>query len=57
MRPGKYHYEYAVFTDNLCWGRMYLGKGRTRSEAQFIGRWANKGVFIIKKQRVYDKQG
>ena len=56
MKTGTYHYEYAAFTDNLCYGRMLLGSARTRTAANAIGQWANKGVFIIKKYRVYDKQ-
>ena len=53
----KYHYEYAAYTDNLCYGRMLLGKGRTRSETLAIGQWANKGVFTIEKYRVYESNG
>lgn len=52
---GKYHYEWYVYTDNLCWGRMFLGKSTSKSEAETIGINANKGVFIFKKQRTYNK--
>lgn len=53
MTQRKYHYEYAVFTDNLCYGRMPIGNARTRTEAEAIGQWAGMGVFIIEKHRVY----
>lgn len=52
----KYHYEYAAYTDNLCYGRVFLGRGRTHSEAYQIGLAANKGVFVVEKIRVYDKR-
>lgn len=50
-----YHYEYFVYTDNLCYGRMFLGKDRSKSAARAIGRWANKGCFTIEKHRVMNK--
>lgn len=52
----KYHYEYYVYTDNLLWGHMLLGKADSEPKANMIGRKANKGCFTVKKQRVYDKQ-
>ena len=55
MKPRKYHYEYAVFTDNLCYGRMPIGNARTRTEAEAIGQWAGMGVFVIEKHRVYNQ--
>lgn len=51
-----YHYEYAVYTNNLNWGRTYLGSGRTYQEANQIGIDAHKGVFVIERVRVYDKR-
>ncbi len=52
MTMASYHYEYFVYTDNLCYGRMFLGKDRSKSAARAIGRWANKGCFTIEKHRV-----
>lgn len=48
-----YHYEYFVYTDNLNYGRMFLGRSRSRSEAQQIGRAACRGCFVVEKRRVY----
>ena len=52
----KYHYEYAAYTDNLCYGRIFLGRGKTHQEAAEIGQRANKGVFVVERVRVYDKR-
>ena len=49
-----YHYEYCTYTDNLNYGRMYLGRSRSRSVAHTIGQLANKGCFIVLKRRVYN---
>lgn len=51
---GKYHYAWFVYTDNLCYGRMYLGRERSKSIARRIGINANKGVFVLEKKRVYN---
>lgn len=48
-----YHYEYFCYTDNLNYGRMFLGKAKTKSEAESIGRWSGKGCFTVKKRRVW----
>lgn len=48
-----YHYEWFAYTDNLCWGRMLLGRSKSRSEAERIARAANKGCYVIEKHRVY----
>ena len=50
----KYHYEFAAYTDNLYWGRQFLGRSKNRETATNIGRISNKGSFIIEKVRVYD---
>lgn len=47
-----YHYEYAVYTDNLCYGRIKLGQAKTKMGAIHIGLTANKGVYTIQKIRV-----
>ena len=49
-----YHYEYFAYTNNMGYGRMYLGQSRSRSIAQYIGQNARKGCFDIEKHRVYD---
>ena len=51
---GKYHYEWFVYTDNLCYGRMFLGKDLSKTEAYRIGKNANRGVFVLKKKRVFN---
>ena len=50
----KYHYEYHYMTDNLCWGRMLLGKGKTPTEAKINARKGDFGATIMLKKRVYD---
>lgn len=51
----KYHYEYFAYTDNLNYGRLYLGKAETSGEAHRIGLQANKGVFVVERHRVYNQ--
>ena len=50
----KYHYEYSAYTDNLNYGRMFLGSAKTSGEAHSIGLRANKGCFVVERHRVYD---
>lgn len=50
----KYHYEWFAYTNNLNYGRLFLGRGMTEREARVIGRCANKGCFDVEKHRVYD---
>lgn len=50
----KYHYEWAAYTDNLCWGRQLLGRDRSKSWVTYLAYAAGKGSFIIVKERVYD---
>ena len=50
----KYHYEYAAYTDNLCYGRKFLGQSTSKTEANAMGRNANKGVYVVEKVRVYE---
>lgn len=47
-----YHYEYFLYTDNLSWGRMLIGKGKTPSEARKNARPGNWGACVIEKRRV-----
>ena len=53
MGKRKYKYVYVAYTDNLCWGRMKLGEGRTYNEAVWIAESANKGCYDIRKERRY----
>lgn len=50
-----YHYEYAAYTDNLCWGRMKLWQSTSKTECAMQAARANKGCYIIRKIRVYEK--
>lgn len=50
----KYHYEFEVRTCNLNWGSLFLGRFRSYSDAYHCGQCANKGVFNIRKIRVYE---
>ena len=50
----KYHYEYFAYTDNLNYGRLFLGKDKSYTMAALIARNANKGCCVIEKHRVYD---
>ena len=52
MEKRKYHYEYAAYTDNLCYGRQLIARDRNRS---YVAMLANKGAFVIERERVYDK--
>ena len=48
-----FHYEYAVYTDNLNYGRMFLGSSKSRLPAERIGNSAGKGCYIFEKKRIY----
>lgn len=50
----KYHYEWAAYTDNLCWGRQFIARDRSKSWVAFLGFNAGKGAFVIVRERVYD---
>lgn len=49
-----YTYVYKVYTDNLCWGRMYLGESTSKADAERIGRSSGKGCYIVEKRRKYN---
>lgn len=55
-KKGLYHYEYFVYTDNLCWGRMFLGQSRSKPEARRIASSAGRGCCKIERRRVYHPQ-
>lgn len=55
MRTSKYHYEYEVRCDNLCWGGLFIGRARTQSHARYLGENANKGCYSIRRIRVYNE--
>lgn len=54
MEKRKYHYEYFAYTNNMNYGRVYLGQSSSLTLAKFYGYNANKGCFDIEKHRVYD---
>lgn len=49
-----FHYGYFVYTDNLCYGRMFLGKFRSLCLAQNVAEHSGRGVCRIMRQRVYE---
>ena len=49
-----YHYEYFAYTDNLCYGRILLGKSYNKGLAYRIGQRAYKGCYVVEKHRVYE---
>lgn len=49
-----YHYEWAAYTDNMCWGRVLIARDRSRWYVEMRATNANKGCYIIKRERVYD---
>ena len=50
----KYHYEYEVRASNLNYGGLLIGVFRSKSEAYHTGQFANRGVFTVRKIRVYE---
>lgn len=50
----RYHYEWAAYTDNLDYGRVLIIKHRNRDYVYLTACCAHKGVFIVRKERVYD---
>ena len=51
VRKGKV--VWYTFTDNPQWGRFFIGKSDTRSEAIDKGKMANKGKFIVERRVVW----
>lgn len=52
----KYHYEWAAYTDNLCWGRQLIARDIDRGYVVWRAAMANKGAYVIVRKRVYDKE-
>ena len=50
----KYQYEWAAYTDNLCFGRQLIKRDRDRNIVFLAACCANKGAFRVFKERVYD---
>lgn len=50
----KYHYEYAAYTDNLCYGRVFIAQARSKTYVVFRAQLADKGAYVIEKVRVYE---
>ena len=55
MEKRKYHYEYAAYTDNLCYGRQLIVQDRSKSYVEHVAWNSKKGVYVIERVRVYDK--
>ena len=55
MEKKKYHYVYQVYTDNLGWGRTFLGESIHKEIANYIGRTAGKGCFVVERKRKYNE--
>lgn len=51
----KYHYEYAAYTDNLCWGRMMIVQGRSEVEVRMKADLSGKGAYRIERIKVFDE--
>lgn len=51
---GTYHYEYKVVASNLNYGGLHIGTFRSYSEARHAGETAGRGVYSIRKVRVYN---
>lgn len=45
--------EWYVFTDNPQYGRLYLGKSKFKSEADDIGKRANKGKYVVERRHIW----
>lgn len=52
---GHYHYEYAAYTDNLCWGRMLIAQGRDLSSVRMKADLSGKGAYRIERVKVFDE--
>ena len=55
MEKKKYHYEYAAYTDNLCYGRQLIVQDSSRAYVERMAFRARKGVYVIERVRVYEK--
>ena len=49
---GQYHYEYAAYTDNLCYGRILICRGRDRQHVERTALNSGKGCYVIERVRV-----
>lgn len=54
MEKRKFHWEYAAYTDNLCYGRQLITQGRVKQDVENAAWKARKGCFVIERVRVYD---
>lgn len=54
MPKRRYHYEWAAYTDNLSYGRIFLARGRDYDVVAALAVNARKGCYTIRKERVYD---
>jgi hypothetical protein len=53
----RYAYEWRAYTDNLNWGRFFLGRAATRAGACAIAERANRGAWKIERRRIVINQG
>ena len=54
MESKKYHYDFVAYTDNLCYGRMEIARGRSKAEVNRLAWKARKGMYVIERQRIYE---
>ena len=54
MEKRKYHYEYAAYTDNLCYGRQLIVRDRSKSYVERMAWNSGMGVYVVEKKRVYE---
>jgi|GEM_PF-1899150 len=48
----EYHYEYAAYTDNLCYGKELIAQDRSLYWVRLCTANSDKGAYVIKKVRV-----
>ena len=56
MEKRKYHYEYAAYTDNLCYGRQLIVRDKNKSYVEHAAWNAGKGCYVIERVRVYENE-
>ena len=50
----KYHYEWAAYTDNITFGRVFIARGRDYTHVAMQAVNSRKGAYTIRRERVYD---
>lgn len=54
MEKRKFHWEWAAYTDNLCYGRQLIVRDRNKAYVERTAWNAHKGAYVIERERVYD---